>query len=296
MTASVPPLVSCQYLKDRLDKTIVLDGSSHMPNSGRDARKEFRENGHLPGARYFDVDTIKDPTNPLPHMMPSAEQFASQVGELGISNNDHVVVYDTVGFFSAPRVYWMFKAFGHKNVSVLDGGFKAWTAAGLPIVKGEQSKIEPKEYKVHPLNKDMIRDYQQILAIVNNENSPVTVIDARPSPRFTGRAPEPRVGLSSGHMPRSKNVPFVELFDMETGMLHTPEQLEAAYKRAGVDVETLKKHESPEKNVVLSCGSGLTACVLYFSLEQLGLKNLAVYDGSWTEYASHPESPIIKDV
>ncbi|KAF9422656.1 hypothetical protein BGZ94_008510 [Podila epigama] len=291
---AVPTLLSYAELKSKLGGPVVLDGSWHMPAAGRDPIKEFRENGHIPGARYFDIESIKDKTSSLPHMMPSAEQFAAQVGELGISNDDHVVVYDTVGFFSAPRVYWMFKAFGHNKVSVLDGGFKAWKNAGYPIETGD-AKIEPKTFKVPKLDENLIREYKQILHIVKDPETTTTIIDARPNARFTGAAPEPRVGLSSGHMPRAKNVPFLELFDQQTGELYSDEQLLAAFTRAGVNVEELRKTQSAKNDVVLSCGSGVSACVVYFALERLGLKHMAIFDGSWTEYASRPESIIVKD-
>ncbi|KAF9208211.1 hypothetical protein BGZ59_010744 [Podila verticillata] len=292
---AVPTLLTVAELKSKLGGPVVVDGSWHMPAAKRDPIKEFREDGHIPGARYFDIESIKDKSSTLPHMMPSAAQFAQQVGELGISNDDHVVVYDTAGFFSAPRVYWMFKAFGHNKVSVLDGGFKAWTSAGCPIEKGE-AKIEPKVFNVPKLDEAMIRSYKQILHIVKDpSNTSTTIIDARPSARFTGAAPEPRAGLSSGHMPRAKNVPFMELFDQQTGELYSDAQLLAAFTRAGVNVDELKKSESASKEVVLSCGSGVSACVVYFALERLGLKHLAIFDGSWTEYASRPESIIVKD-
>ncbi|KAF9364103.1 hypothetical protein BGX34_002515 [Mortierella sp. NVP85] len=284
-------LLSVADLKDKLRDHVVVDGSWHMPAAGRDPLREFEENGHIPGARYFDIEDIKDKTTTLPHMMPTAEQFAAQVGELGISNDDHVVVYDTVGFSSAPRIYWMLKAFGHENVSVLNGGFKAWVAAGCPVEKGA-AKITPKKYKVPELNLNRIKYYDQVLKLVTDKDNKVTIIDARPNARFTGKAPEPRAGLSSGHMPGAKNVPFMELSDMQTGELYNDQQLTEAFSRAGVNIQELRDNGS---EVVLSCGSGVTASALYFALEKLGLSNLAVFDGSWTEYASRPESIIVKD-
>ncbi|KAG0314721.1 hypothetical protein BGZ99_007889 [Dissophora globulifera] len=291
---TVPLLLSVTELKNQLGGPVVVDGSWHMPASGRDPVKEFKENGHIPGARYFDIESIKDKTSSLPHMMPTAEQFATQVGQLGISNDDHVVVYDTVGLFSAGRVYWMLKAFGHKNVSVLNGGLRAWTAAGFPIEKGE-ANITAKEYKLPELDQNRIRYYDQVLKIVKEKDSKITIIDARGAPRFTGSAPEPRAGLSSGHMPGAKNVNFMELSDLLSGEVFSDELLVAAFKRAGVDVQQLKETTEPGKEVVLTCGSGVTASALYFALDKLGVKNLAVYDGSWSEYASRPESVIVKD-
>ncbi|ORZ26687.1 rhodanese family protein [Lobosporangium transversale] len=293
--SSVPLLLSVNELKNQLGGPVVVDGSWHMPAAGRDPYKEFKENGHIPGARYFDIESIKDKTNQLPHMMPTATQFAEQVGELGITNDDHVVIYDTVGFSSAGRVYWMLKAFGHEKVSILNGGFKAWTAAGYPIEKGE-ANITPKNYAVPTLNKNRIKYYDQVLEIVKSNNDKITIIDARPAARFTGAAPEPRTGLSSGHMPGAKNVPFMELSDLETGELYNNEHLLAAFKRAGVNVQQLKDTAVEGKEIILTCGSGVTASALYFALEKLGVNHLAVFDGSWTEYASRPESIIVKDV
>ncbi|KAF8960001.1 hypothetical protein BGZ46_001648 [Entomortierella lignicola] len=291
---TVPLLLSVSELKSQLGGPVVVDGSWHMPASGRDPNKEFKENGHIPGARYFDIESIKDKSSNLPHMMPTASQFAEQVGELGISKDDHVVVYDTVGFNSAPRVYWMLKAFGHEKVSVLNGGFKAWTSAGYLVEKGE-ANITPKKYETATLNLDRIKFYDQVLKIVKENDSKITIIDARPSARFSGAAPEPRAGLSSGHMPGAKNVPFLELSDMQTGELYNDQQLLEAFTRAGVNVDQLKDTAVKGKEVILSCGSGVTASALYFALEKLGVKHLAVFDGSWTEYASRSESPIVKD-
>ncbi|KAF9082311.1 hypothetical protein BGX29_003948 [Mortierella sp. GBA35] len=285
---AVPTLLSVSELKKQLGGPVVLDGSWHMPAEKRDPIQEFK-NEHLPGARYFDIESIKDKTSSFPHMMPTATQFAQQVGELGITNSDHVVVYDTAGFFSAPRVYWMFKAFGHEKVSVLDGGLKAWKAAGYPVESGD-AKVQAKEYKVPKLDADIIRYHDQILQLVRNKDSKTTIIDARSADRFNGKAPEPRAGLSSGHMPGAKNVSFKQLFDAKTGELHDNAQLTSVFEKAGVDVTKLK-----DEPVVLSCGSGVTASVLYFALERLGLQKLAVYDGSWTEYASLSEGPIVKD-
>ncbi|KAF9121253.1 hypothetical protein BGW39_010669 [Mortierella sp. 14UC] len=285
---TVPTLLSVAELKKQLGGPIVLDGSWHMPAEKRDPIQEFK-NEHLPGARYFDIESIKDKTSSFPHMMPTATQFAQQVGELGITNNDHIVVYDTAGFFSAPRVYWMFKAFGHDRVSVLNGGLKAWKAAGYPVESGD-GKVQAKEYKVPKLDTDVIRYHDQILQLVRDENNKTTIIDARGSDRFSGQAPEPRAGLSSGHMPGAKNVSFKQLFDGKTGELYDNAQLASVFEKAGVDVSALK-----DEPVVLSCGSGVTASVLYFALERLGLKKLAVYDGSWTEYASLNQGPIVKD-
>ncbi|KAF9577050.1 hypothetical protein BGW38_007996 [Lunasporangiospora selenospora] len=294
---TVPTLLSCAELKRQLGTPVVLDGSWHMPAANRDPHKEFVE-GHLPGARYFDIEAVKDMSNPLPHMMPSAGQFAQQVGELGISKDDHIVVYDSVGLMTAPRVYWMFKAFGHDKVSVLNGGLKAWKAAGYPIESGE-AVIQPKTYTGAELDGSLIRYYDQILKIVTDaSNKSTTIIDARSAPRFSGASPEPRKGLSSGHMPRAKNVPFGSLYDSNTGEIYSDERLAEVFKNAGVDVEELKKQElvpGSQSEVVLSCGSGVTASVLYFALERLGLKRMSVFDGSWSEYASRPESPIVKD-
>ncbi|KAI9319653.1 Rhodanese-like domain-containing protein [Dichotomocladium elegans] len=280
-------VISTHDLADSLDKVKVLDGSWHMPNANRDPYKEYLAK-HIPGARFFGIDDIKDTTVDLPHMLPTAQDFASAMERLGISDQDQVVVYDSVGLLSAARVYWTFKAFGHENVSVLNGGLPKWLAEGRPVaVSGEgeeEDMTADAHYKVPTLQKALVRDYDAMLANARAGGKPAVVLDARSTARFMGAAAEPRPGLSSGHMPGSINVPF-ELV-INDGQLLDQHSLKTLFQSKGVDMSS---------EIVTSCGSGITASILYLALEESGAKNIAVYDGSWTEYAGRKESIIVKD-
>ncbi|KAG0172687.1 hypothetical protein DFQ28_009665 [Apophysomyces sp. BC1034] len=283
---SLGSLVSTTELESVLDQVKVLDGSWHMPNVNRDPHKEFLEK-RVAGAQFFGIDEIKDTTSDLPHMLPTPEKFAEAVEKLGISDQDQVVVYDSAGLFSACRVYWTFKAFGHKQVSVLNGGLPKWIREKRPIESGPLSKVEHVKYSVPQLDTKLVRDYQYVLQNAKlsqtNASHAALVLDARPNPRFTGEAPEPRPGLSSGHMPGSISVPFGQVIN--EGELLSDDELRQLFLSRGVDFD---------KEIVTSCGSGITASVLYFALERLGAKNIAVYDGSWTEYADKKDSIIVK--
>ncbi|KAI8379518.1 Rhodanese-like domain-containing protein [Radiomyces spectabilis] len=285
-TRSFASLVSTEELASSLDKVKILDGSWHMPNANRDPYQEFIEK-RIANARFFGIDQIKDTSNPLPHMLPSPEVFANAVGQLGISNDDQIVVYDSAGVFSAARVYWTFKVFGHQNVSVLNGGLPKWIKENRPTESGPVKATETKEYKVPTLNKDLVRDFQAVLANAKRAQASLgdiaQVLDARPHARFTGEAPEPRPGLSSGHMPGSISVPFNEV--IANGELLPEDALRDLFLSKGIDLN---------KNIVTSCGSGITASILYLALERAGAKHLAVYDGSWTEYADQKDSIIVK--
>ncbi|KAL1924883.1 uncharacterized protein VTP21DRAFT_4537 [Calcarisporiella thermophila] len=287
-TMATPALVSTSWLAENLNenKTVVLDGSWHMPNVNRDPKKEFLEK-HLPGARFFGIDEIKDHSNHLPHMLPTPQVFADSVGKLGIDNEDHVVVYDVHGILSACRVWWTFKVFGHEKVSVLNGGMPKWLSENRAVESGEP-KISAKKYALPVLKNELVRSYEQIRAnIQNGPNSPdfELVLDARPEGRFHGTDPEPRPGLSSGHMPHSLSLPFQRV--IKDGQLLEPEELKTLFR------DLLGKDPS-DTRIVTSCGSGITASVLFLALEMVGAKHVALYDESWTGYAGRKESPIVK--
>ncbi|KAJ3300371.1 hypothetical protein HK104_001334 [Borealophlyctis nickersoniae] len=272
-------LVSTSWLSENLNSVKILDGSWHLPLLKRDAREEFRSK-HIKNARFFDIDSISDKSINLPHMLPSEEQFGRQVGgELGISENDHVVIYDTSGIGPACRVYWTFKVFGHEKVSVLDGGLPKWLAEDRPTETGDPT-IEPTTYRPR-FNPSLVRNYEQIREAIRSKSE--QIIDARPAPRFQGLAAEPRPSLPSGHMPGAISIPFAEVTDPKTKTLLSSEDLEALFKQKGLDLD---------EPIVNTCGSGVTASIIYFALEQAGARKLSVYDGSWSEYASKPESPI----
>lgn len=274
-----PPLVSVDWLKDRTGdpSVVVLDSTYHLPTMKRDAKAEFAEK-HIPGARFFDFDgAIKNQNSDLPHMLPDAAAFAIEVGALGIGNDHHVIAYDTVGGFSAPRCWWMFKAFGHDRVSVLNGGLRAWEAAGLPV-SDEPSHFDQQPFSPH-FRPDLVISAADLLRKLDE----VTVIDARSEGRFHGTEKEPRPGLRSGHIPGSLSLPSSKLTDKETGLMKTPEELKTLFNEAGLN---------SDRRIVTSCGSGVTAAALALGLHLIGRDDVSVYDGSWSEWGANEDLPI----
>jgi thiosulfate/3-mercaptopyruvate sulfurtransferase len=265
-------LVETHWLADHLNApdVIVLDGSSHLPTTKRNGQAEFLEK-HIPGAQYFDIDDIKDEKSPLPHMLPSTVKFASRMKKMGIGDGTRVVVYDTNGVSSAPRVWWMFRVMGHTDVVILNGGLKKWTAEGRPVEDGPAVRRTERHFTPR-FDASLVRDLDDIKAHVSNRD--VQLIDARPVGRFAGTEPEFRPGLKSGHIPGSVSVPAASLVNAD-GTLKPRDDLAKAFAAAGVD---------PLKPIVTTCGSGVSACVLSLALTQLGQPDAAVYDGSWSEW------------
>jgi len=272
-------LVTTEWLAGHLgDEDVrVVDGSWHLPSAGRDARAEFLER-HIPGAVFFDIDAIADGETALPHMLPSPEKFARAVGALGIGDGDRVVVYDAGGVRSAARVWWTFRAFGHDDVAVLDGGLARWRAEGRPLVSGTPSPIS-RRFSARP-RPSLVRDLDAVRA--NLASRAAQVVDARSPGRFAGTEPEPRPGVRSGRIPRSFNVPFDRLYASDGTMLPAA-ALRDAFVKAGVDLD---------RPVVTSCGSGVTAASLALGLHLLGHGEVAVYDGSWAEWGGRHDTPI----
>jgi thiosulfate/3-mercaptopyruvate sulfurtransferase len=277
-------LVSTDWLAAQLarpqsgrSRVRALDGTWHMPQLERDPRREFEE-AHIPGAAFFDVDAIADRTTPLPHMLPGAAQFGRQVGELGISNDDLVVVYDVRGVVSAARVWWTFRAMGHDRVAVLDGGLRKWKAEGRMVETGP-AKVAPARFRAH-LRRGIVRNLEQVRRNIGTRRE--QVLDARSRGRFGGTEPEPRAGLRGGHIPGSLNLPYDALYQPD-GTLLSPDGLREAFTASGVD---------PERPVATTCGSGITASVLALGLHLIGHRKVAVYDGSWTEWAGYPDTPV----
>jgi thiosulfate/3-mercaptopyruvate sulfurtransferase len=258
----------------------VVDGSWHLPAMKRDPRAEFLES-HVPGAVFFDIDAIADTSVPLPHMLPSAEQFAQAVGALGIGTGDRVVVYSRGSVTSAARVWWTFRVFGHDNVAVLDGGFQKWTREGRPV---EQGAAKPRPRTFHArFRPALVRDLERMRANVDTHAE--QVVDARPRGRFLGTDPEPRPGLRSGHIPGSVNLAPDALFRPD-GTILPPDDIRRAFAATGVDLA---------RPVVTTCGSGVAASGLALALHFIGYPDVAVYDGSWTEWGARADTPVSVD-
>lgn len=273
------PLVSTAWLAEHLNAPDVriVDGSTHLPTEGRDARAEYRQ-AHIPGAVFFDIDEICDETSTLPHMLPHPVKFSARMRKLGLGDGSRIVVYDTKGLFSAARVWWMLRVMGHDDVVVLDGGLPKWTAEGRPI---EDLPPPPRErHFTVRFDSALVRSVEEVKRDL--ESGKEQIVDARPAGRFEGRDPEPRPGLRSGHMPGSRSLPWETLLGPD-GALLGAEALAERFKAAGVDLA---------RPVVTSCGSGVTAAILALALARLGHWRTPVYDGSWAEWGSREDLPI----
>lgn len=273
-----PHLLSVHDLAAMLgrDGVSVVDASWYLPAQQRQARTEY-EATHIPGALFFDHDAVVDPASPLPHTIPSADVFAEAVGALGISDRDQIVVYDGLGLFSAPRVWWLLRTFGARDVRILDGGFPAWQAAGLPTEGGVTHRA-PKTFAAR-FDASAVATLEDMRGHV--ERGDIQIADARPADRFSAAVPEPRPGVRSGHMPGATSLPFGML--AQDGRLKSAADLRKAFAEAGID---------PEKHVVTTCGSGVTAAVINLALASVGSDKARLYDGSWTEWGSTPDTPV----
>lgn len=269
-------LVSPSWLAPRLSEVKVLDGSWHMPDSGRDADEEYRA-ARIPGAQRFSIDAVADRQSGLPHTLPSPDAFAQHVGAMGIGTRDTVVVYEAGAPFAAPRVWWMLRTMG-ADALILDGGLARWQAQGHPVEKGPPAPVEPQTFTPQ-FDADGWADAQRVAQALRAGEA--TVLDARSAERFAGEVEEPRPGLRAGHMPGAKNLHYARLVD-GSGCLKAVDALRAEFARAGVDLS---------KPVVTTCGSGVTAAILTLALEALGTPS-AVYDGSWSEWGADTTRPV----
>ncbi len=272
---SMDELVSVEWLAANLGSPglVVLESTKYLPDQRKDGRQAFLT-AHIPGAQYFDVDLIADTDSGLPHMAPAGGRFARLVGALGVGDATRVVFYDQNGTMWATRGWWMMGLFGHDEAAVLDGGLAAWRDAGHPIGAGEPAPSAARHFTPR-LRAGRLRGLADML------ETEALVLDARSPARFAGSAPEPRPGVSPGHMPGAVNLPYADLLGPD-GRFLPPEQLRARLFAAGVD---------GTRPVIATCGSGISATVIAMALQHAGFEQGAVYDGSWSEWGADPTTP-----
>ena len=280
MTTYPGPVVSARWLADRLDNPSIkiVDATVHLPDTGRNARTEYLQ-GHIPGAMFLDFERVADPANPLPRKCPDISHFAEEIGALGIDNDCHIIAYDTPGLYSAARGWWLFRHYGYDKVSIVDGGMKAWRAASLPLVAGEVPAA--RKTFVASGERGLMARWPEVLDAAHT-GSP-QIFDARTAGRFAGTEQDRYPGTRVGHIPGSRNLYWADLLEPETRCLLPQADLRARFESAGMD------YDAP---AILSCGSGLTACILALALHLTGKNDWQVYDGSWDEWGRRADLPI----
>ena len=272
------PLVSTDWLAANLGEVQVVDATWFMPGEGREGHADYLA-AHIPGSIFFDIDAIADKTVDLPHMLPTAETFAEAAGALGLSRDATIVAYDSFGIRSAARVWWTLRVMGFARVFVLDGGFKRWLAEGRATEAGQAAL--PPTTLTPSLNAKLVRDIGAVRNLLDSKAA--QLVDARGAARFRGEVPEPRAGLRSGHMPGARNTPFDSLLNAD-GTMKSAGELKALFAAAKVNLG---------EPIVTTCGSGVTASVVALALARLGREDVAVYDGSWTEWGGRSDTPIV---
>ena len=268
------------WLADNLGRSdlAILDGSWHLPNENRNAAEEFLQ-AHIPGALFFDIDEVADQDTDLPHMLPPPGQFSAHVRRLGIGNNTQVVVYDSRGLFSAARVWWMFRAMGHDDIYVLNGGLPKWRGEGRPVERGRPDRRRASHFTA-ALRPERVKSWEEVLVCLV---APLPqLVDARDPVRFRGEGQEPRAGMRAGHIPSALNVHYQTLLNAD-GTVKPPSEIEALFAAAGVHLD---------QPIITSCGSGVTGALLAFAIALTGRDHAAVYDGSWVEWGGRTDTPV----
>ena len=277
-------LISAKFALENLynkPKVVFIDSTFHLPNSGRNALEEFNS-CHIPNARFFDINKISEQSSDLPHMLPNELFFSEMVGKLGINNDDTVVAYDNSIFFSSARAWWMFKIFGHKNLKIIDGGLKAWKDQGGRL-ESKKNVFKNTTYIAQKVNDKLYDNLDNIMEDLNNYRNKV-IIDARGEERFLGQVEEPRPKVRSGHIPSSLNIPISSLIDKKSNCFKSASEINQIFRDIGIT--------NKDAELVMTCGSGVTACGLAIAANSLGFKNVKVYDGSWSEWGANPKTPI----